>query len=239
MSRRQRTAGHLVGVVHLDEVWYPLVPGNVVNASTFGFPVRYQCVEGVDIPALFGPARRDVSAAIISACQELEGEGVRAISSACGYFGFYQRQVAQAVNVPVGLSSLVQIPWVASLIGPSRGIAVLTADATALEPELWEACGIHDQSRLVVGGLQEAPEFSAILEGRGEFNNEAVRDEAVALACRLTSQGNVGAVLLECSDLPPYSAAIQAAVGLPVFDFTTLIRFLHSAVAQQPYGGFI
>ncbi|MEL7632233.1 MULTISPECIES: hypothetical protein [Sporomusa] len=38
---------------------------------------------------------------------------------------------------------------------------------------------------------------------------------------------------------PPYAAAIQAAVNLPVFDFITLINFVHQAVAQKPYYGFM
>ncbi|MDF9445418.1 aspartate/glutamate racemase family protein, partial [Limosilactobacillus mucosae] len=48
----------------------------------------------------------------------------------------------------------------------------------------------------------------------------------------------VGAILLECSDLPPYAAAIQAAAKRPVFDFITLINWLHQSVCQKPYSGF-
>jgi hypothetical protein len=39
--------------------------------------------------------------------------------------------------------------------------------------------------------------------------------------------------------MPPFSWAVQNATGLPVFDFITLINWIHSAVVQQPYHGFM
>lgn len=238
MARGQVVAGYPVGVIYIEQVWYPLVPGNVVNAGTFPFPVLLKPVEGLDIPALFGDSRMDVFDQVLAACQGLQRNGVRVISAACGFFGRYQRRIAAELQVPVALSSLVQLPWLSAIL-PGRKIAVLTADSASLDAELLEACGVTDRSGLVIGGLQHAPEFSAVLQGRGGFDNEAVRAEVVSLALELCADESVGAVLLECSDLPPYAAAIQAAVGLPVYDFTTLIRWLHSGVAQQPYSGWI
>jgi hypothetical protein len=238
MARGQQIAGYPIGVIYIENVWYPMVPGNVVNGSTFDFPVRLKAVRGLDIDSLFGTEAVDSSAAVLQACRELEAEGVRAISSACGFFGQYQAQVAAQLRVPAALSSLVQLPWIHTLI-PGRKIAVLTADSASLTSELFTACGVFNTGSLVIGGLQDEPEFSAILEGRGSFDNEVVQAEVVALAKKLCSDEMVGAVLLECSDLPPYAAAIQAAVGLPVFDFTTLIRLLHTAVAHRPYAGWI
>jgi len=234
----QTVAGCPVGIIHIDQVWYPLVPGNVVNAWTFDFPVRYQAVEGLDVATLFGPAAQDVTDQVLAACHALRRTGVRAIAGACGFFGRYQAVVAEAMDVPVGLSPLVQLPWVEAVTGGGR-IGVLTADSASQDGRLLAACGVADASNLVIAYLQDAPEFSAILQGRGEFDHEAVRDEVVTAARRLCADHDVAALLLECSDLPPYAAALQAATGKPVFDFTTLIRWLHSAVCQRPYDGFI
>jgi hypothetical protein len=44
---------------------------------------------------------------------------------------------------------------------------------------------------------------------------------------------------MESSDLPPYEADIQREVGLPVYDFITMIRWAHMATTQRPYDGFI
>jgi len=42
----------------------------------------------------------------------------------------------------------------------------------------------------------------------------------------------IGALVLECTNMPPYRADIQSATGLPVFDITTLVRMVHDAVSQ-------
>ncbi len=49
----------------------------------------------------------------------------------------------------------------------------------------------------------------------------------------------VAAIVLECSDLPPYAAAVHARTGLPVFDFITMIRYVHSALTPRPYEGYM
>ncbi len=238
MSRGQVVSGFPVGVIYIEDLWYPMVPGNVVNSNTFDFPVLLHPVRGLNIPKLFGDEHIDVSEIVLDACRELERAGVRSISSACGFFGRYHSRIAPQLSVPTALSSLVQIPWIRAVL-PGRKIAVLTASSTGLDQDLWAACGVRDTSDLLIAGLQDEPEFSCIIEGRGAFDNDVVCAEVAGAARRLCEDPSVGSVLLECSDLPPYASAVQAAVGKPVFDFTTLIRWLHNAVAQRPYGGWI
>jgi hypothetical protein len=47
----------------------------------------------------------------------------------------------------------------------------------------------------------------------------------------------IGPILLECSNLPPYACAIQKATGRPVFDFTTLINLYYAAGVRTPFHG--
>lgn len=241
MQKGQNIAGYPIGIIYIDDVYYPMMPGNIVNGYTFSFPVRLKAVEGLDIPNLF-QCEDSVGEAIYKACQKLQSEGVRAISSACGFFGNYQKEIAEVMDVPVALSSLLQLPWIASLIRPEQKIGVLTADISSLTDRIFDNCGISDslRDRLIIKDLGKSKEFSCILEGRGEFDNGIVTQELTEKALEAQNQeGNLGAILLECSDMPPYAYAIQAATGLPVFDFTTMINWLHMSVAQKPYCGFI
>jgi hypothetical protein len=241
MLKGQNIAGHPIGIIYIDDVWYPMLPGNIVNGYTFDFPVRLKAVAGLDIPNLFA-AGDEVYLKVLETCRELQKEGVRAISSACGFFGNYQDRVARELDIPVAISSLVQINWIASLIAPGKKIGVLTADKSSLTGKLLSACGVSDSTRerLVVKDLRHEKEFSCILEGRGEFDNATVLGEVVGKAKEIVAEyPDTGAILLECSDMPPYAYAVQAATGLPVFDFTTLIRYLQTAVCQRPYSGFI
>jgi hypothetical protein len=50
---------------------------------------------------------------------------------------------------------------------------------------------------------------------------------------------NIKAILFECTDLPPYAAAVQEATGLPVFDFTTLINYVFSGLVRTRFDGFV
>ena len=239
MPKGQNIAGFGIGILHLDDVWYPFLPGNVVNACTYPFPVRYKAVKGLDTPTLHSGAP-EVFPAILAAARELEREGVRAISGACGFFGHFQRQLADAVDIPVAISSLVQIPWIRTFLKSNQKIGILCANAAALSDSLLRSCGVDRRDDLLVADLRHGTAFSAILEDRGEMDCAAAGQEVVSAAMKLVEENpDIGAILLECSDMPPYAAAVQAAVGLPVFDFITLIRYLHSSVAQKPYSGWI
>lgn len=241
MKKGQNIAGYPIGIIYIDDVYYPMLPGNIVNGYTFPFPVRLKAVTGLDCPNLF-QTKEGVEEKVLAACQKLEQEGVRAISAACGFFGNYQKVIAEQMDVPVALSSLVQLPWIASLLKPQQKIGVLTAQKDSFTDSLLDNCNVCEElkKRLVVKDLGHEKEFSCIIEGRGEFDNGIVRQEVVNKALEIVKEyPDTGAILLECSDMPPYAYAVQAATSLPVFDFTTLIRWLHSAVTQTPYYGFI
>ncbi|WP_062205283.1 aspartate/glutamate racemase family protein [Demequina salsinemoris] len=238
MPAGQNVAGYPVGILYIDQVHYPMMPGNVVNAWTYDFPVRMRAVGGLTSGQLFC-ADGSIVDDLIEGARALQREGVRAITGACGFFGNYQREVAAAVSIPVAMSSLIQVPWIRAVL-PGRRIGVLTANGTAFSPALLEAVGVTDSSDLVVRGLGDAPEFSAILEDRGEFDDSVVQEEVLEAARALLQDApDIGAILLECSDMPPYASAVQAATGLPVFDFITMIRWLRFATQQMPYHGFI
>lgn len=241
MRRGQNIAGYPIGIVYIEDVFYPMVPGNIVNGYTFPFPVRLKAVEGLDCQNLFDAAD-GVYEMVLETCKKLEKEGVRAISGACGFFGNYQAKIAEELSVPVALSSLVQLPWIATLLKKDQTIGVLTAQKDSFTAQLLDSCGVCTElkKRLLVKDLGHEDQFSCIPEGRGVFDNGLVQQEVVGKAMEILEEApNTGAILLECSDMPPYAYAVQAATGVPVFDFTTLIRWLHSAVAQTPYCGFI
>ena len=239
MKKGQNIAGYSIGIIYNEEVWYPMLPGNVVNASTYDFPVRLKAVPGATCDRLFAgdPALYE---SVLYAAKELQREGVRAISSACGFYGNWQSRLAADMDIPVAISSLVQVPMIASLLKPGEKIGVLTASKSGITPELLNSCGITNHEQLVIADMYFEPQFSAIVEDRGIFDNGIVKKEILAAATGLVEQyPEIGAFVLECSDMPPYAHLIQEATQRPVFDFITLIKWLHSATTQTPYKGFI
>ncbi|MBQ9016322.1 MAG: aspartate/glutamate racemase family protein [Firmicutes bacterium] len=239
MPKGQNISGYGVGILHLDDVWYPMVPGNVVNAWTYDFPVRLKAVKGLDTPTLHSGSP-EVFELILAAAKELEKEGCRAISAACGFFGHFHRQLADEMDMPVGLSSLVQIPWIRATMKTGSRIGILTANAAAVSDSLLQQCGVTGSDDLVIADLRHGENFSAIMEDRGSFDNAGTRREVTEAARKLVEEDpRIGAILLECSDMPPYAWAVQAVTGRPVYDFITLIRWLNNAAMQRPYDGWI
>jgi Asp/Glu/hydantoin racemase len=238
IGAEQRIQGCAIGIVLLD-LWYPVVPGNVANASTFDFPVMYKILKGTTVSRIFG-ADPAILELLLEAGKQLEEQGVRAIIGACGFFGNFQKEAAARLNVPVYLSSLLQIPIVRRGLKPSQKVGVITASAASLTPKLLSQNGVDDLSDIVITGAQDLSEFQQILKTAGSFNSKKIEQQLVGLAKQFVS-GNpdIGAILLECSDMPPYAWAIQNAVRLPVFDFITLINWVHSAMVRCPFAGFM
>jgi hypothetical protein len=238
VPKGQAVAGSAIGILVVD-LWYPYLPGNVANASTFSFPVLYKILEGsTGAQILSGdPVLLDM---IVDGGRELEKQGVRAIVGACGYFGHFQKEAAAILDVPVYLSSVLQIPVIRRGLKPNHKVGVICASADSLTPRLLSQCGVYDSSDIVIAGAQDLPEFQRILQCAGSFNSRKTEEQLVALARQFVSDNpDIGAILLECSDMPPYAWAIQKAVGLPVFDFVTLINWVHYAVLRRPFAGFV
>lgn len=239
MPKEQTTAGNAIGILGLD-IGFLCLPGNVQNSTTFNFPVFHKILKGSNLPQIFNadPALLDL---IVEGGKELEKQGVRAITGACGYFGNYQKEVAVMLDVPVFLSSILQVQIIKQGLKPNQKVGIICAEANSLTPKLLNQCGVDDLSDIVVAGAQDLPEFRKnIIELRGPFNSYKVEQELVELAKQLISNNpDIGAILLECSDMPPYAWSIQNAVRLPVFDFTTLINWVYSAVVRRPFAGFI
>ncbi len=67
-----------------------------------------------------------------------------------------------------------------------------------------------------------------------------IKREALSVAREMVEEEqNVRAILLECSCLPPYARAIQKAIELPVFDYVTMINYVHSALVKESFEGKI
>ncbi|WP_341301503.1 aspartate/glutamate racemase family protein [Lysinibacillus sp. FSL H8-0500] len=240
MPKGKYVSGYAVGILFLDECWYPILPGNVANLTTYNFPVVLKVVDNCTQERIH---RGDptLEQDIIRAAQELERYGAKAICAACGFFGNYQKAVAEAVNIPVFLSSVIQLPWISSGLKSSQKILMLTADANGITDHVLDNCqALALKDRIVIKDLYHLPEFSAIVQSRGYFDNEQVKVEVLgALAEALEADPAIGAILLECSDLPPYAYAIQQYSQLPVYDFISMINWVHQSQSQKPYVGFI
>ena len=223
--------GFSVGVLVLD-TRFPRIPGDIGNAGTFDFPVLYHRVRGASSDRVVRGVDRDLLPLFIEGARALESEGVRAITTSCGFLARFQRDLAAAVAVPVFTSSLMLVPLVHRALPPGRAVGIMTVDAAALGAEHMAGAGITPEMSVVVAGLETEKEFTRVLlEDQLTLDVEAARQEHLTVTRRMMdAHPEIGAIVLECTNMPPYRADIQALTGVPVFDITTLVRMVHEAV---------
>src|SRR3989304_3736097 len=133
--------GFGVGILMLD-TRFPRIPGDMGNAATFPFPVRYHRVSGAGPDLVVRRGAEGLLPAFIEGARQLEREGVGAITTNCGFLVKYQPELAAAVNVPVFTSSLLLVPLVHRLLPPGRRVGILSGSGGTLPPEHLRGAGL-------------------------------------------------------------------------------------------------
>lgn len=243
MTPGRATYGQAVGIVMQPDRILRM-PGDVGNATTFPFPVHYEVVHGAEAAHLKRPdLARAAAPGYIAAARTLEATGVRVIGTGCGYLSILHRELQAAVAIPVFSSSLMQVPWVARALPPGQRVGILTADRRALTEAYFEPLGWSPGDvPVAIQGIEGEREFLRLL-GADRLEEEDVQTmhRAMAQVARQLrhEHPDVGAIVLECTNLPPFAATIQRATGVPVFDVTTLLMWAHAAAVRHPFDGYL
>lgn len=248
-TRKNHTCyGMGIGIMVLDDA-YPGFPGDVRNASAFNYPIQYEICEGVDNHTLVWeqdktPCRQP----ILTAAKKLERMGCRAIAAECGYFAYFQKDVAGVVDVPVFMSSLLQVPFIQQTIGPKKKVGIVCAQKRFLTETHLKNVGIDPDSNMVIAGAQDeygCTEFDNLWDPEKrpecpEIYYDKAEDQMVA-TCEAVVQKNpdIGAIMLECTGMQPFARAVQRRVDLPVFSWGTLLDYAYSVVAHRDYYGHV
>ena len=209
--------------------------GNSTNRGSYPFPVELVEVKGANTETVIIHPSQELLEDMIALSQRLVREsGIKAITTSCGFNAIFQKQLAEAVDVPVFTSALLQVPFVQATIGASRSVCIVTANKGCLTDDHLKACGIDPGLNYYVIGLEESTEWNKIFDQPEEtFDVEAVSADIISHVDQaVAAHPGTGAVVLECTDLPPYRRAIMAATGLPVFDFNTMMAHLATVVGD-------
>ncbi len=228
--------GFDIGVVmQRDTVRRPV--GDVGNAKSFPFPVLYRQVHDATVMDLFDPGIAvRAPEPWVEAAQDLERAGVKGISGGCGFMAIHQPAMAAAVDVPVFTSALLWVPIVANLLGRNQRIGIMTVNNDMLSEEYYRASGWSSEDiPVLTAGLQDTG-FGDILRGQeGRYLAPVDRDRLEGIMANraeefVEANPSIGAIVLECTNFPPYADAIRAATGRPVFHIVNLITSMHQTL---------
>ncbi|MEM0909271.1 MAG: aspartate/glutamate racemase family protein [Pseudomonadota bacterium] len=234
VSGGQAIYGATVGILMLD-AQFPRIPGDMGNATTFPFPVQYRLVDGASPHKVVRDGAGGLLAPFIAAGRDLIRHGVDGITTNCGFLSLFQAELAEALDVPVAASSLMQVGMVNSLLPPGKRAGILTISASTLTAQHLEAA--HVPPDTPIASTEDGTEFTeAILGDAPTLDVAAAQADNIAAAQSLcASHPDVGAIVLECTNMTPYAAAIRVATGRPVFSMVTFVNWFQSGLAPRTY----
>ena len=246
--KNHKCYGMGLGIIILDDV-YPGFPGDVRNASAFPFPIQYEVVKGVDILGLlYAKDKSPFLAPILEAAKKLEDMGCRAIAAECGYFAWFQQEIAGAVDIPVFMSSMLQIPLIQQTIGPKKSVGILCAKKEALTMEHLRRVGVDPESNFFVNGAQDdysCPGFDTLWDAKvrpeitySDYTPTEERMVEIAMDMK-AKHPDMGSLMLECTGMQPFARAIQRAIDMPVYSWGTLLDYAYSVVNHRDYYGHV
>lgn len=220
-----------LGILVLD-TRFPRVPGDVGNPATWPFPVRLRVVRDASPERVVRDRAAGLLDAFAAAGCALAEQGARAVVTTCGFLALHQRALAARLPVPFASSSLLLVPLLAALLPAGRRPGVITIDAAALTAEHLRAVGADPATP--IAGVDPDGEFArTFLGNRPGLDGPAAEREVLAAGARLVAgHPDVGAIVLECANMPPYAAALRGRLGLPVYDLVDLGKWLYAGLAE-------
>ena len=228
--------GAPLGILML-EARFPRIPGDMGNGETWPFPVLFRVVRGATPEKVVLLGAKGLLPDFIAAAQELVHLGAEAITTNCGFLSLFQRELAEAVQVPVATSSLMQVPWVQATLPPGKRVGVITVSKQSLTPAHLDAAGVPRDIPCV--GTESGREFFRVLIRADHQDMDidlATQDILDAGRALVAQHPDVGAIVLECTNMPPYAAALRDALGLPVYDIYSMITWFHAGIRPRRFG---
>ena len=225
--------GAPLGILML-EARFPRIPGDMGNGTTWPFPVLFKVVPGASPERVVVGGAAGLLPDFIAAAQELVRLGAEAITTNCGFLSLFQAELAAAAGVPVATSSLMQVPWVQATLPAGKRVGVVTVNKAGLTPRHLAAAGVPLDTP--VTGTEGGREFFRVLikAEQDDMDVDLARADILdAGRALVAAHPEVGAVVLECTNMPPYAADLAAEIGLPVYDIYSMICWFQAGLRPR------
>lgn len=212
-----------IGVLML-ETDFPRLPGDIGNPESFDNPVIYRTIKGASPHKVVQTQDAALLQPFIKTGKELIAEGAELIMTSCGFLIYFQKELQNALTVPVITSSLLMFTQLEQRYGQGK-IGIMTISGTSLTPDILAKASIPLDTP--IGTTEHGKEFTAaILENRKMFDIQLCEEDNVNAAIQLLKENpNVTTILLECTNMPPHAKAIKNATGLEVYSIMDVLKY--------------
>jgi hypothetical protein len=221
-----------LGILML-ETNFPRPVGDVGHSATWPFPVLFGTIAGATPRRVVDGDTAALVESFVGAGDALAERGAVGLLTSCGFLVALQDELAARSRVPVATSSLLQIGLAQRCLPPGRRVGAITYDAAALTARHLAAAGADPATP--IAGLPPGGAFHAMIESGAPYDAARLESELMEVAADLLREhADIGALVLECTNLPPFSVALRARFGLPVYDVVTLGRWFYDGLRASP-----
>ncbi|MGI6247414.1 MAG: aspartate/glutamate racemase family protein [Pseudochelatococcus sp.] len=229
------TPAPALGILMLDTAFHRPA-GDVGHRETWPFDVLFRTVGGAAARKIVGGDDADLIDAFVEAGEALRAEGAVGLTTSCGFLACRQRTLSARLSIPIATSSLMQLPMIERSLPGGKRAGVITYDAQALTERHFAEVGADPSTPRV--GLPENGILRRVIEHAAPYDAALLRADVLSSVRKLLDGSDgIGAIVLECTNLPPFAADIAREYGLPVYDIVTLGRWFHSGLVQQRFAG--
>lgn len=226
--------GASVGILML-ETRFPRIPGDMGNALTWPFPVHYRVVRGASPDKVVRGNPKELLDVFIEAGKDLVATGADGITTNCGFLALVQDELREALGVPVATSSLMQVPLVQAMLPPGKKTVVLTISKATLTDAHLRAANVPADTP--VYGTDAGRVFTRdILGDAAEIDFAACRQDMLDAADEImANEPDVGAIVLECTNMVPYAADVRKRTGLPVYSIESFVTWFQAGLMPRRF----
>ena len=224
----------IIGILMLESR-FPRIYGDVGNSKTWPFPVIYKVVKGASPDRVVRHASEGLLEPFLKAAKELVQSGASGIITSCGFLAPFQSVLSEVAGVPVASSCLMQVPWVQTLLPSKSRVGIVTISASALTTKQLESAGVPTGTPII--GTESGRAFTrAILNDEKTLDSRQSREDIIFAARKLCNQHpNIRALVLECTNMAPYTADVAEALGMPIFDFYSFVTWFHLGLSPRRF----
>ncbi|WP_420969537.1 hypothetical protein [Bradyrhizobium sp. B120] len=135
--------------------------------------------------------------------------------------------MAQALSVPVSMSSLLLLPY---LIATIKGrVGILTFDSRPLTSDLLKLTGVASHNRIAIAGIEDSETWSAMSAPENNYTvSQLAKDVLSAISLMRARHDDIEAILFECAAFPLVTREVREQTKLPVYDAVTNAKLLMS-----------
>lgn len=228
--------GFDIGIIML-ETKFPRAIGDIGNAKTFDYPVLYDVVAGYNPKKVVLDLKMDDIQPFIDSAKRLEHMGVKAITTSCGFLAMFQNELTERIGIPIFTSTIILLPLLCRMVGGKR-VLILTANSETLtDKHFISACG-NDYTKydFDIVGTQRMDTFTNFtVQNWDRVNTTQCKEDIVNIIDSAFHKKAYGAILMECTNIPPYSDVVRKKYNVPVFDIITLTNFVYAAINKNGF----